>query len=44
LRPTTQNDRVKALYWFLWKEAWICGGPLGRAAFSIARALELIAE
>ena len=43
LRPTVQNDRVEVLYWSLWTEAWTHGGPLGRATFSIDRALEFIA-
>jgi hypothetical protein len=44
LRPTTQDDRVEVLYWSLWKKAWTCGGPLGRATFSIDRALEFMAD
>lgn len=44
LRPTTQDDRVEVLYWSFWKEAWTRGGPLGRAIFSIDRALEFIAS
>jgi hypothetical protein len=43
LRPTGQHDRFEVLYWSLWKERWIAGGPLGRAVLSIDRALEFIA-
>lgn len=43
LRPTGQDDRFEVLYWSLWKERWISGGPLGRAVLSIDRALEFIA-
>jgi hypothetical protein len=43
LRPTGQGDRFEVLYWSLWKERWISGGPLGRAVLSIDRALEFIA-
>lgn len=43
LRPIGQDDRVEVLYWSLWKESWTRGGPLGRATFSIERALEFIA-
>jgi len=43
LRPTGQDNRVEVLYWSLWKERWISGGPLGRAVLSIDRALEFIA-
>jgi len=42
LRQAGQADRVEVLYWSLWKQRWISGGPLGRAALSIDRALEFI--
>jgi hypothetical protein len=42
LRPIGRDDRVEVLYWSLWKERWIRAGPLGRAALSIDRALEII--
>ena len=43
LRPTGEDDRVEVLYWSLWKERWTRAGPLGRAALSMDRALEVIA-
>jgi antitoxin (DNA-binding transcriptional repressor) of toxin-antitoxin stability system len=44
LRPAKgKDDRVEVLYWSLWKEQWTHAGPLGRAALTIDRALELIA-
>ena len=43
LRPTGQDDRFEVLYWSLWKERWISGGPLGRAVPPIDRVLEFIA-
>ena len=38
-----KDDRVQVLYWSHWKEQWSQAGPLGRAALTIDRALELIA-
>src|SRR3954452_19845830 len=43
LGPTGQDNRVEVLYWSLWKERWINGGPLGRAILPLDRALEFIA-
>ncbi len=42
-RPTPKADLHVLLYWSLWKERWIAGGPLGPAKLSIDRALEFIA-
>jgi hypothetical protein len=43
LRPTDTEGRFHVLYWSLWKERWVAGGPLGPAKLSIDRALEFIA-
>ena len=43
LRPTDAEGRFHVLYWSLWKERWVAGGPLGPAKLSIDRALEFIA-
>jgi hypothetical protein len=43
LRLTNTEGRFDVLYWSLWKERWVAGGPLGPAKLSIDRALEFIA-
>ncbi|HZE16724.1 MAG TPA: hypothetical protein VE197_14045 [Mycobacterium sp.] len=43
LRPTDTEGRFHVLYWSLWKERWVAGGPFGPAKLTIDRALEFIA-